>query len=66
MRMIRADILQDTNFAPAVFSVVCADDDEVVTRVKGYIGKLFVFFHVLFKVFISANTKTVCMSTMKL
>ena len=51
MRMTRVDILQDTNFAPTVFSVVQADDDEVVTRVKGYIGKLFVFFHVLFHSF---------------
>ena len=49
--MTRADILQDTNFASAVLSVVRADDDEVVTRVKGYIGKLFVFFHVLFHSF---------------
>ena len=48
MKMTRADILQDTNFAPVVSSVVRADDDEVVTRVKGYIGKLFVFFYVLF------------------
>ena len=51
MKMTRADILQDTNFAPVVSSVVRADDDEVVTRVKGYIGKLFVFFHVLFHSF---------------
>ena len=51
MRMTRADILQDTYFSSAVFSVVRADDDEVVTRVKGYIGKLFVFFHVLFHSF---------------
>ena len=49
--MTRADILQDTNFASAVLSVVRADDDEVVTRVKGYIGKLLVFFHVLFHSF---------------
>ena len=34
-----------------MFSVVRADDDEVVTRVKGYIGKLFVFGHVLFHSF---------------
>ena len=51
MRMTRADISQDTYFSSAVFSVVRADDDEVVTRVKGYIGKLFVFFHVLFNSF---------------
>ena len=51
MRMTRADILHDTNFASAVLSVVRADDDEVVTRVKGYIGKLLVFFHVLFHSF---------------
>ena len=51
MKMTRADILQDTNFAPVVSSVVRADDDEVVTRVKGYIGKLFVFFQVLFHSF---------------
>ena len=51
MRMTRVDILQDTNFAPTVFSVVRADDDEVVTRVKGYIGKLIVFFHVFFHSF---------------
>ena len=57
MRMTRVVILQDTNFAPTVFSVVRADDDEVVTRVKGYIGKLIVFFHVLFIVFTSAFFK---------
>ena len=51
MRMTRVDILQDTNFAPTVFSVVRADDDEFVTRVKGYIGKLFVFCRVLFHSF---------------
>ena len=43
MKMTRADILQNTNFAAVVSSVVRADDDEVVTRVKGYIGKLFIF-----------------------
>ena len=42
---------QETHFVPAVFSVVRADDDEVVTRVKGYIGKLFLFFHVFFHSF---------------
>ena len=57
VKMTRADILEDTNFAPVVFSVVRADDDEVVTRVKGYIGKLIVFFHVLFIVFTSAFFK---------
>ena len=51
VKMTRADILEDTNFAPVVFSVVRADDDEVVTRVKGYIGKLFVFFQLLFHSF---------------
>ena len=40
--------LHDTDFAPAAFTIVRADDDEVVTRVKGYIGELFVLFYLLF------------------
>ena len=55
--MLPNDILHDTNFAPAAFSIVRADDDEVVTRVKGYIGKLIVFFLVLFIVFTPAFFK---------
>ena len=45
MRMTGKYFLHDTDFAPAVITIVRADDDEVVTRVKGYIGKLFVFFY---------------------
>ena len=48
MRMTGKYFLHDTDFAPAAFTIVRADDDEVVTRVKGYIGELFVFFYVLF------------------
>ena len=48
MRMTGKYFLHDTDFAPAAITIVRADDDEVVTRVKGYIGKLFAFFYVLF------------------